>query len=231
MANYFGRIWRGAMLFAGSGATLAMVAMSYDDDRGAENANNLRASTQWDDNWDRRAPPPDAADSTDGDKPTKATASRHLILIRHGQYDHRYDLAHKPDELRVLTQLGHQQATITGKRLKELQAATGSGYNALIHSSLKRAIETTIDIIPSLEVVPPVSSCDLLIEGLPCKPDPGQPVSWKNRHVSNSNLVSHGQTTIFLHNTYQLKNISACFEIAVWLRELVVKLLSVFCLL
>ncbi|XP_065905929.1 serine/threonine-protein phosphatase PGAM5, mitochondrial-like isoform X1 [Dysidea avara] len=182
MANYFGRIWRGAMLFAGSGATLAMVAMSYDDDRGAENANNLRASTQWDDNWDRRAPPPDAADSTDGDKPTKATASRHLILIRHGQYDHRYDLAHKPDELRVLTQLGHQQATITGKRLKELQAATGSGYNALIHSSLKRAIETTIDIIPSLEVVPPVSSCDLLIEGLPCKPDPGQPVSWKNRH-------------------------------------------------
>jgi len=182
MAHYFGRIWRGTILFAGSGATLAMVAMSYDDDKRADKLRHI----QWDDNWDRRAPLTNAADSTDSAKPTKATANRHLLLVRHGQYDHRYDLAHKPDELRVLTPLGHQQAAITGKRLKELQAATGNGYNALIHSSLKRAIETTNHIMSSLEVVPPVSSCDLLIEGLPCKPDPRKSVSWKNEHVSSN---------------------------------------------
>jgi len=201
--HYFGRAWRGAVLFAGSGATLAMVVMSYDDNKREENSNKLRASTQWDDNWDRRAPPTDAANySTDS---AKATANRHLILVRHGQYDHRYDLAHKPDELRVLTPLGHQQAVITGKRLKELLVTANHSYNAVIHSSLKRAVETTNDIISSLEVVPPVSSCDLLIEGLPCKPDPRKPKSWKHEHVSNCVVVSFGQTTFSLHSTCQLK--------------------------
>lgn len=164
-------------MFAGSGATLAVVAMSYDGDKRAENSNRLRASTPWDDNWDRRAPGTDAVDSTDNDKPTKPTACRHLILIRHGQYD----VTHKPDELRVLTQLGHQQAVITGKRLKELQ---GSGYNALIHSTMKRAVETTNDVISSLEVVPPLSSCDLLREGAPCKPEPTSSLWTPKEHVS-----------------------------------------------
>ena len=180
MAHYLGRIWRGAILFAGSGATLAMVAMSYDGDKRTENSNKLRALTRWDDNWDRRAPSPDVVDSTDGNKPTKATASRHLILIRHGQYD----MTHKPDELRTLTQLGHQQAVITGKRLKELQATTSNGYNALIHSTMKRAIETTNDVISSLEVVPPVSSCDMLREGSPCKPEPTSSLWKPQEHVS-----------------------------------------------
>ena len=180
MAHYLGRIWRSAILLAGSGATLAMVAMSYDDDKRKEDSNKLRAFAQWDNNWDRRAPPADAGDSTDSAKPTKATASRHLILVRHGQYD----MTHKPDELRILTQLGHQQAIVTGKRLKELQATTGNGYNALIHSTMKRAIETTNDIMSSLEIIPPVSSCDLLREGSPCKPEPSSPIWKPQEHVS-----------------------------------------------
>jgi len=188
MAQYFGRIWRSAALFAGSGATLALVAMSYDGDKRTD---NIRARTQWDDNWDRRAPPANAADNMDGKQPKKSTATRNLILIRHGQYDHRYDLEHKPDELRVLTHLGHQQAEITGKRLRELQETSDSGYNAIIHSSLKRARETTNDIIAALQVVPPVSSCDLLIEGLPCKGEP-QSTTWKHERVSCSIIVPHG---------------------------------------
>jgi len=196
MAHYLGRMWRGAILLAGSGATFAMVAMSYNDDKRTENSNKLRA---WDDNWDQRAPPTDAADVTDGAKPTKATANRHLILIRHGQYD----MTHKSDELRILTQLGHQQAVITGKRLKELQATTDNGYSALIHSTMKRAIETTNDIISSLEVVPPVSSCDMLREGAPCMPEPTSSIWKPQEHVSDYKKVSMNSLT-YMHQAYLL---------------------------
>jgi Histidine phosphatase superfamily (branch 1) len=50
--------------------------------------------------------------------------TRHIILIRHGQYDE----SHKEDELRKLTATGQLQAELTGKRLAEIMnAATASG--------------------------------------------------------------------------------------------------------
>ena len=49
----------------------------------------------------------------------QASPSRHIILIRHGQYDE----TSKDDHLRVLTPLGRAQAEATGRRLAALAAA------------------------------------------------------------------------------------------------------------
>lgn len=58
---------------------------------------------EWDANWDFREP------EKDGDgKPVKPRAlgpHRHVILVRHGQYDETHD----DDARRVLTPLGRQQ--------------------------------------------------------------------------------------------------------------------------
>lgn len=178
MAYRFGKLWRGTALIAGSGAALAVFAVTNFNKRKLTCSD--KQFTPWDYNWDRRAPASDAADSTDGEKPKKATASRHLILIRHGQYD----LSQKQDELRVLTELGHKQAAITGKRLKELQTVTGKTFSIIIHSTMKRATQTSDNIIKELDVVPQVKSCDLLREGSPCSPEPPSS-SWKpENHVS-----------------------------------------------
>ena len=180
MAHRLRGLWRtSSALLAGSGAALAVITVTN------YNKNKLACSnkpiTPWDYNWDMRAPAPsDATDSTDGEKPKKPTATRHLILIRHGQYD----MSHKQDELRVLTELGHQQAAITGKRLKELQTATGKTFNIIIHSTMRRAIQTTEDIIKGLDIVPEVKSCDLLREGSPCRPEPPSPSWGPKNHVS-----------------------------------------------
>jgi len=103
----------------------------------------------------------------------KATATRHLIFIRHGQYN----LDGKTDAERTLTPLGKLQAASTGKRLKEL----GINFNSLIVSNMSRALETS-EIIGK-EILAP--GCDqafdsdpMLREGPPVPPDP--PVShWK----------------------------------------------------
>lgn len=85
-------------------------------------------------------------------------AVRHLLLIRHGQYE----INGRTDEDRVLTKLGNsaistcdfviriitlvgnEQAAYTGKRLKEL----GLPYTEVVKSTMKRAQQTG-DIILS----------------------------------------------------------------------------------
>ena len=176
MAHHLGRLLRGAALIAGSGVAVAVFNVTNHNKK--KLACSDKPITPWDNNWDGRAPAPDAADSPDGDKPKKPTASRHLLLIRHGQYD----MTHNEDELRVLTELGRQQAAITGKRLQELQ--TKKMFNIIIHSTMTRAIQTTDDIIKAMDVVPQVISCNFLREGSPCRPEPPSS-SWKPRnHVS-----------------------------------------------
>ena len=179
MAHRLGWLLRSTALLTGLSAPLAIFTITnYKKKKFV--ACSDKAITPWDYNWDRRAPAADAGDSTDGEKPKKPTASRHLLLIRHGQYD----LNHKQDKLRVLTELGHRQAAITGKRLNELQMKRKMTFNVIVHSTMMRAIETSHDIIKGLEVVPQVRSCDLLREGAPCRPEP--PLSsWKpDNHVS-----------------------------------------------
>ena len=119
----------------------------------------------WDNNWDRRESESGAADS-------RGKAQRHIILIRHGQYN----LKGKGDAERYLSELGRQQADVTGQRLKELELA-GIKFATLHQSSLTRSMETAAIIRNHLPHVP-VKTDPLLCEGAPIQPDPPSAV-WK----------------------------------------------------
>ena len=115
----------------------------------------------WDSNWDQMAP-----QSTSGQgetPPPKPTATRHLILIRHGQYE----LNHSESDKKILTELGRQQALATGERLQHLNKS----YAHILHSTLIRAVQTAQLISKSLPDVP-MKSTDLLKEGAPIVPEP-----------------------------------------------------------
>lgn len=71
-----------------------------------------RDGSKWDSNWDKMAPKPkESSEGGESEVPSTSKASRHLILIRHGQYEHW----HKDSEKKVLTELGRKQAIATGK--------------------------------------------------------------------------------------------------------------------
>ncbi|XP_064111210.1 serine/threonine-protein phosphatase PGAM5, mitochondrial-like [Macrobrachium nipponense] len=100
----------------------------------------------------------------------KSTATRHLIFIRHGQYN----LEGITDNDRYLTQLGREQAALTGERLKTL----GFPYTKLVFSTMTRATETARIILEKLGETKDIEHCDLLREGAPIPPEP--PIgSWK----------------------------------------------------
>jgi len=108
----------------------------------------------WDTNWDGRRMP--TTGNTDDDRRAKRKlrkegVTRHIILIRHGQYTENERL----DENRVLTELGRKQANLTGKRLKEMidgvegsDEFTGCSVRVVRVSNMARAKETA-DIIAS----------------------------------------------------------------------------------
>lgn len=73
----------------------------------------------------------------------------------------------------ILCVLGHDQADLTGRRLHDLNHT----YKILIHSSMKRAIETANDIHKHLPDVSMVQ-CDLLREGAPWPPEP-RSANWR----------------------------------------------------
>ena len=91
---------------------------------------------KWNYNWDCRAPGGKAKskESETEEEEPKSVATRHLILIRHGQYEQW----HKDSELKKLTELGRRQAKATGERLKGL----GDKYTILYFSTMPRATET-----------------------------------------------------------------------------------------
>jgi len=96
-------------------------------------------------------------------------ATRHLIFVRHGQYNS----GKKLDEDRRLTDLGRKQALCTGDRLKSLNIK----FDRIIHSTMTRAKETAELIKDSLDGVS-CESCSLLREGAPCPPEPSSSSSW-----------------------------------------------------
>lgn len=140
--------------------------------------NPNQPKTVWDFDWDKRDPasllPPEQSIKSDGDitrqskisTPIKPTATRHLFLIRHGQYN----LKGLTDEERTLTPLGWEQAEFVGKRLKELSIP----YAKIVQSSMTRAKNTASVISKHLGDVP-VETCDFLREGSPIKPVPESP--------------------------------------------------------
>lgn len=113
---------------------------------------------QWDYNWDKR----DFMTEDDSQKPK---ATRHLLLIRHGQYN----LKGKLDSERYLTELGRQQASLTGQRLAELNLP----LTYLVCSTMTRAQQTAGLIRQNLPEDLPVKVDDpLLCEGAPYPPEP-----------------------------------------------------------
>ncbi|XP_029108812.1 serine/threonine-protein phosphatase PGAM5, mitochondrial-like [Scleropages formosus] len=130
----------------------------------------------WDSNWDKRDPITLMNSKKKRDKDTplsddpsaelekkKPKATRHIILIRHSQYN----LKGESDKERFLTSLGREQAELTGQRL----ATLGLKYDFIVHSTMTRATETANIIskhFPDVEKV----SCDLLREGSPIEPVP-----------------------------------------------------------
>ena len=113
---------------------------------------------RWDYNWDNR----------EGEG--KSRASRHLILIRHGQYN----LSGSSDQERSLTSLGRTQAEMTGLRLAELSLP----YTHILHSDMTRAVQTAGIIAEQLPQVKVLPSDGILREGAPIKPEP-KVDSWK----------------------------------------------------
>ncbi|GAB0098506.1 Serine/threonine-protein phosphatase Pgam5, mitochondrial [Sergentomyia squamirostris] len=130
---------------------------------------------KWDPNWDHRDPSAivkplkkdsdPTEDNKYNEKLEKATpkAIRHLILIRHGQYNQSGDL----DSKHYLTEVGRKQAGFTGERLKSL----GINWDKIYKSTMLRAQETGSIISESLPKIP-VESCSLLEEGAPIPPEP-----------------------------------------------------------
>lgn len=95
----------------------------------------------------------------------KATprAVRHLILIRHGQYN----LSGITDSERYLTENGRKQAGFTGERLKALKLP----LDLMIRSTMCRAQETGKIISTHITDVP-IENCSLIEEGAPIAPQP-----------------------------------------------------------
>eukprot|EP01059_Diplonema_ambulator_P007469 TRINITY_DN1692_c0_g2_i1.p1 TRINITY_DN1692_c0_g2~~TRINITY_DN1692_c0_g2_i1.p1 ORF type:complete len:289 (+),score=56.98 TRINITY_DN1692_c0_g2_i1:24-890(+) len=124
---------------------------------------------KWVVNWDGMAPHPEASDELKA-KLKKAPA-RHLILIRHGQYD----LEFKGDP--PLTKLGEEQARIVGERIKqwtidEMRSSPKSKprkvvVNRVVSSDMMRAKQTG-EIIAEVLGVKDIVVDPMLAEGAPC---------------------------------------------------------------
>ena len=108
----------------------------------------------WDLNWDYRSKAL-SLDSTSSSSsslsssvpsPSTSKVTRHIILVRHGQYDE----THKEDSARKLTPLGRQQSTLTGKRLLAMVNSypPGSGITIKsLHVSTMTRAQETADLI------------------------------------------------------------------------------------
>jgi serine/threonine-protein phosphatase PGAM5 len=136
-------------------------------------------SQKWDSNWDFRSPTAlvkplkeDASDKREKRHASKvesaqSKATRHIIMIRHGQYD----LKGISDKERILTKLGRQQARMTGKRLRELQIP----FTDVVISTMSRAKETGNIILEELDNIVkdcPIEYDSLIEEGAPIVPEP-----------------------------------------------------------
>lgn len=139
---------------------------------------NYSPSVEWDPNWDHRATtslvkplPKEATPAQENNynekmEKNRAKAVRHIIMIRHGQYN----LAGSTDKERVLTELGRQQAKISGQRLADLQIPIDN----FVISTMTRAQETGKIILDQLSVKDkiPIENDSLIEEGAPIPPEP-----------------------------------------------------------
>jgi len=153
----------------------------------------------WDYNWDGRMTEKTSFERLSTEQglreSRKGGTVRHLILIRHGQYDE----SHKDDSLRTLTPLGRRQAEQTGKRLAMLATGASETFDmddeernfhrqggedgpclikAIHVSNMTRAKETAAIIAKQLPASSSVAVNDpdpLLNEALPSPMIPARP--------------------------------------------------------
>jgi len=113
-----------------------------------------KETTKWNFDWDKRSK-------------EQSKSTRTIILIRHGQYN----LDGQVDDDRYLTELGKEQAALTGKRLKELKL--DKKISRFVMSTMTRALETGNIIYQELDNPNiPIEKTDLIREGAPIEPDP-----------------------------------------------------------
>jgi serine/threonine-protein phosphatase PGAM5 len=149
------------------------------------------AAATWDSNWDFRSP-------KDGEKRSKV--SRHVILVRHGQYD---ETKSERSGERKLTALGRQQAVLTGNRLAEMMSGLGERgrLRSIIVSDLTRAKETAAIVRTRLsDDAPAVASPDPnLNEGKPARPIPSKrdPSAYAPRVYRDGARIEHAFRTYF----------------------------------
>ncbi|XP_063597750.1 serine/threonine-protein phosphatase PGAM5, mitochondrial-like isoform X1 [Penaeus indicus] len=185
--HWMRKLGRLSVLAATAGGAIAGYVITSEENRKIALASwttGYTPSVKWDWNWDRREvhslvkPPKSKADENnngldghdDRYEKVRPTASRHLIFIRHGQYN----LEGASDHERYLTSLGREQAALTGLRLQELTYP----YSRVVYSTMTRATETAEIILKKLDNVEVIERCDLLREGAPIPPEP--PIgSWK----------------------------------------------------
>jgi serine/threonine-protein phosphatase PGAM5 len=131
----------------------------------------------WDANWDYKKPTPTGNEEEDRNRMRqlrKEGVTRHIILIRHGQYDE----TEKEDEKRLLTELGRKQADLTGRRLKEMMDGASKEFGpckikVVRVSNMARAKETADIIAAHLPGVPRSEPEPNLNEGRPAHNVPG----------------------------------------------------------
>ena len=125
------------------------------------------SSSSWDPKWDGRPA---------GKKGVVHT----VLLVRHGQYksaEHGSNLDELTlDSQRVLTSLGREQATATGKRIDDLiKAGVVPPVTRIYYSTMARATETSKLIQAQLSAPPPshhICPCSMIQEGAVCVPEP-----------------------------------------------------------
>lgn len=178
----------------GGGGGPSLRARDTFAQRGAE----FPPPATWDFNWDKRQPeavvkpPPPTSPNLQNtpayqqqledyrEKLAKATPSavRVLILVRHGQYN----LSGSQDSERYLTQMGEDQADLTGKRLVEIFKYYNNNQKkydlSMIMSSMTRATQTAQIIAKHFGEDEKPDSCHLIREGAPCEPVPSASSIW-----------------------------------------------------
>lgn len=174
---------------AAGGVFTYLYVISSDKDRHVFNSwtNSttfiLNQCAKWDSNWDLREqnsiikPPkndtPEEQNRYNSSlEKHKSTATRHIILIRHGEY-----FEAGKDSENILTEVGRFQAKYTGERLKALNIK----WDRVVASTQTRAQETA-HIINHIIGDYPIENCALIREGAPIPPEP--PVGhWKPENV------------------------------------------------
>jgi len=140
------------------------------------NFDQLFPRSEWNSNWDMREPmmlvdqkeylKADEAGRKEMLATVKPTATRHIFLIRHGQYI-------LDSEKKNLTELGREQAQLLGKRL----ASADQKFDSVVMSTMQRATETATLMMEQMKPVT-FKSDSILEEGAPYPPVPDH-ISWR----------------------------------------------------